>query len=101
MKVSDLSGVALDWSVFEAEFGAAGFEFSPSFRPSTDWSVGGPIIERECIDLEYRPPGTVHEWIAVKGNHFSGGMTALEAAMRCYVASKLGNEISISKELLK
>lgn len=96
MKVSDLSGAALDWAVFEVEFGTIAFEFTQSFRPSTNWAQAGPIIERERIRLD--PRGV---WVA--GHDSSNdeylGPTPLIAAMRCYVASKLGNDISIPEEL--
>ena len=64
---------------------------------STDWAHGGPIIERERIDVLYE-----HDlrWIAVpqKGIE-SYGPTPLIAAMRCYVASKLGDTVDIPEEL--
>jgi len=64
---------------------------------STDWAQGGPIIERERIDVLYE-----HDlrWIAVpqKGIE-SYGPTPLIAAMRCYVASKLGDEVEIPEAL--
>lgn len=69
------------------------------YTPSTDWAQGGPIIERENI---YLIPH-YGEWEAYK---LTGPMnrqyseTPLTAAMQCYVASKLGNEIEIPKELL-
>ena len=64
---------------------------------STDWAYGGPIIEREIKTLERDGDG----WFARTQQGFTAlGATPLEAAMRCYVASKLGNEIDIPKELL-
>jgi hypothetical protein len=98
MKVSDLSGVALDWAVAAARIDGA-FEFyaTPSWSPSTNWSQSGPIIERERIRLD--PRGV---WVA--GHDSSNdeylGTTPLIAAMRCYVASKLGDDISIPEELI-
>jgi len=68
-----------------------------TYNPSGDWMQGGPIIERERIDVLYE-----HDlrWIAVpqKGIE-SYGPTPLIAAMRCYVASKLGDEVEIPDEL--
>jgi hypothetical protein len=82
------------------------------YAPSTNWSQGGPIIEREGICLRKEPDGS--GWYAVTdGKNFldgrccaagasdGGGDTPLIAAMRCYVASKLGDEVEIPKELLK
>ncbi|WP_019142407.1 phage protein NinX family protein [Noviherbaspirillum massiliense] len=59
------------------------------YRPSTDWSQGGPIIERECIELSKQ--GEV--WHARKLHPpeiKSDGSTMLEAAMRAYVTSRFG-----------
>ena len=115
MKTSELIGPALDWAVAKCE-GIAGeitrggfilFVKDPAenpdlFCPSTDWAQGGPIIEREGICLYsmdavapwdariYEPDA--EPWQAV-------GDTPLIAAMRCYVASKLGDEVDVPEEL--
>jgi hypothetical protein len=102
MKTSELTGAALDWAVAKCE-GATDFWFdtvathwvkldgkdralrqgwAQSYLPSTDWSEGGPIIEREGINLFQRK-----------------GPTPLIAAMRCYVASKMGDYVEIPEEL--
>ncbi len=88
------------------------------WTPSTNWAQGGPIIEREGIALRYSPKHK--KWYA-KRETGSGetvfwpaqeysvtakkkvtarweGPTPLVAAMRCYIASKLGNDIEIPKE---
>jgi len=75
--------------------GGSGF-----YSPSTDWAQGGPIIKREKI-------GTLREarnvWSAsTKWDDPAKvfyGKTKLIAAMRCYVASKLGDEVEIPEEL--
>ena len=87
MKTAELTGAALDWAVPLA-----------MFEPSTDWAQGGPIIERERISVVAMPDGS---WQAQGINlrpHFHNP-TPLIAAMRCYVASKLGDDIEIPKEL--
>jgi hypothetical protein len=71
---------------------------------STDWAQGGPIIEREEISIEYGRAEFKSEWIAYKlglpdEDNPQGGPTPLIAAMRCYVASKLGDEVEIPEEL--
>lgn len=65
--------------------------------PSTDWEMGGPIIERERItvraDFSTEQPG---EWAAMcKAGGYGEGPTFLIAAMRAYVASKLGDEVEL------
>jgi len=65
---------------------------------STDWAIGGPIIEREKITIEYE--GDPDPWCAcIMADQEVYGPTPLIAAMRCYVASKLGDTINIPKEL--
>ncbi len=77
------------------------------YSPSADWAQGGPIIEREEIGLQRNAPCSFgREWeargsIMAKGAgyQFAYGPTPLIAAMRCYVASKLGDDIDIPEEL--
>lgn len=96
IKTQDLTGPALDWAVEVAE------EMTVSqreFQPSTNWSQGGPIIERENIGLQRW--NEEHEWRSDIGGDFdSYGPTPLIAAMRCFVASRLGDEVEIPEELL-
>ena len=116
MKTSELTGPALDWAVAKCE----GDEYAPEFAEdhdgneypasaySTDWAQGGPIIEREGITLKQVADGTwradyskavlkadksAYAYLANKGQ------TPLVAAMRCFVASKLGEEVNIPAEL--
>jgi len=108
MKTNELSGAALDWAVAKA-IG----EYKPVEVPnySTDWAQGGPIIEREWIELSNggdSGPLNVSggPWVAYKYDHNSNategkGPTPLIAGMRCYVSSKLGDEVEIPSELLE
>ena len=97
MKVSELTGAALDWAVAKCE------QFvEDEFEPSENWADGGPIIEREKIGLKYT--GAAMEFVAwVNGElstvHDHYGPTPLVAAMRCYVAMKMGDEIELPEEL--
>lgn len=123
MKVSELEGALLDAWVAKAH-GMVGMEHPiakgmpltrfwgydkmegvhagprvtvTKFKPSTDWSWGGPIIERERIRLNYRGAGI--PWAAQMFPSNPGfpvygyGGTPLIAAMRAYVASKYGEEV--------
>jgi hypothetical protein len=95
MKTSEMSGAALDWAVGQAT-GFDNGDWLPDY--STDWAAGGPIIEREGISV-----GTGLDsptWYANKGvmQHHHFGTTPLIAAMRCYVASKLGDDVEIPEE---
>ena len=99
MKVSELRKAELNFWVAKAEgYEVEGWwneiyireKFSVStevYSPSTNWSQGGPIIEREKISVEYTDEG----WESY--DPVMRGRTALEAAMRCYVASKFGEDV--------
>ena len=68
---------------------------------STNWAQGGPIIEREQITVEYQGWGGEDQWIGyIRHDEEIAGPTPLIAAMRCYVASRLGDEVDIPEELL-
>jgi hypothetical protein len=113
MKTSEMIGAALDWAVAKCEKYPMGIWYDedqlpmirddevPEWKPSTDWAQGGPIIEREAITTR---PLAKTRWEADTfdrdGNEFLfDGPTPLIAAMRCYVASKLGNDVEIPEAL--
>ena len=128
IKTSELTGAALDWAVAKAEgllepkefFGkmvapvvldmeywsngdpmvrlnpCPDVYYRADYDPSTDWAQGGPIIEREGITLTHQ----ADQWSAQTDDDlFAYGPTPLIAAMRCYVASKLGDEVEVPDEL--
>ena len=123
MKTNELTRTALNWAVAKCEGATNEWrEDGPfwwngvpcirsgghdvNYRPSTDWAQGGPIIERENINIE-----TWHgawqaelEFLPDDDTHYrygkGAGPTPLIAAMRCYVASKLGDTVDIPEELL-
>jgi len=135
MKTSELIGPALDWAVAKCE--GLDFEIDarpphyPSimlasknvwgerrcifdeedggiwFRPTTDWSQAGPIIDRERIHVAPQHPSK-GGWMAVWEKEDTEYPTKygfvspspLIAAMRAYVASRLGDEVEIPEELL-
>jgi len=121
VKVSELTNTALDWAVAKCELiqHLTSLGKTPNYEQcdsialsktrlglgySTNWALGGPIIERELIRVVApkvqgvcwvaRSPDGINAW------HEAIGPTPLIAAMRCYVASKLGDEIKIPEELL-
>jgi hypothetical protein len=109
MKTFELTGAALNWAVAKCEGKCEGdfawyYDRRNTFNYSTDWSQGGPIIEREVIVLTHPKYDC---WTASAQDstdldmslYQEDGSTPLIAAMRCYVASKLGDEIEIPKEL--
>jgi hypothetical protein len=107
MKTSELIGPALDWAVAKCEKTPVSdsdlvklIRTMDCYKASTNWSQGGPIIEREEIEIGryYNLPDG--QWYAeARDGTYRRGPTPLIAAMRCYVASKLGDEIEIPEEL--
>ncbi|MES1982441.1 MAG: phage protein NinX family protein [Pseudomonadota bacterium] len=72
------------------------------WKPSTNWLQGGPIIERERLEIMLRMTAGEWqgEWRAIniwsdRENRYAQayGDTPLIAAMRCFVASKFGAEV--------
>lgn len=130
IKTSELSGPALDWAVaqvmgirtyveryrhtmtgrcvLDADLVDMETDGEQELRFSRDWAQGGPIIEREEIGIKRNAPCSKgREWeaspsITAKGagGKYGYGPTPLIAAMRGYVASKLGDEIEIPEELV-
>ena len=104
IKTQDLTGAALDRAVAQSivmpDYGLR--DKDDGYHPSTDWAQGGPIIEREYIDVAYFPGESV--WGASTDmrdhDYMQFGLTPLIAAMRCFVASKLGPEVEIPDSLL-
>ncbi|WP_314439464.1 phage protein NinX family protein [Massilia timonae] len=123
MRTAELTGELLDYWVARAN----GWTFGPqhkalecdvwrdadgqivgtipasAYRPSTDWALGGPIIERERLiiaagnnywaAIDTNPAnGLIYE-ICEVGRHGCTGPTPLVAAMRVYVASKFGDVV--------
>lgn len=92
IKPEKLNDAALNWAVGYCEDTLLD---STPYAYSTDWAWGGPIIEREGIDL-YQSGCWAAE---VGGANRQEGRTPLVAAMRCYVKSRLGNEVNVPDEL--
>lgn len=117
MKTSELSGKALDWAVAKCEGKDGDCEIFKTniwygrvtsgfirYHPSTNRDQGYEIVEREGIHLLCDDDLT--EWTAsaprknlVGWRLLSWGPTPLIAAMRCYVASKLGEYVDVPDEM--
>ena len=118
--VMELSGMALDYAVAIVE-GGHSLEFDGitwaftldgktrvlsqgwgliGYQPSREWQHGGPILEREQIALAInRGKG---QWFAMGTSGCIGsGPTPLKAAMRYYVASKLGDSVKIPRGIME
>jgi hypothetical protein len=136
VKIDELSGLALDYAVAVCE-GHLGWESTDddeypfdghfterkgvyfygslaTLKYSRDWSLAGPIIEREAICIVqgfYRQKQNdgVRAYVCRVDSHTPTGASTIEArgstpliaAMRCYVASKAeGDSVMIPEELI-
>lgn len=104
IETSKLEGIALDYAVAKC-INRVNRHFVTQWETShqnysTDWSQGGPIIERERIETRYDRTGRFSEpWIATTLERMITGQTPLIAAMRCFVASRLGDTVEIPQEV--
>jgi hypothetical protein len=125
IKLSDTTPIQIDWLVAKCEdilhpwghirilegrvmwISPGNHEVADSwhhYSPSTDWLEGGPIIERENVGIVCQQPESTQRCAYRQTNDgevfYYYGPTPLIAAMRCYVASKLGDEVEVPEELL-
>lgn len=107
IKVSEASGPVLDWMVRYAQNGRPPIDYVPNRDNfSTCWNKGGPILTRERISRTIDHSGL---WIAYWTDGYTDGdegklwmqcnSSELVAGLRCYVASKLGDEVEFPDEL--
>jgi hypothetical protein len=107
-----LTGAALDWAAaicvggdVRTEFGVflnrgRGYEY---FTPSTNPEQAKRIIKskRIAIKLSDGYGGPAYKWAAsVESGHMATGPTKSIAALRCLVASQLGDEVDMPEELV-
>jgi hypothetical protein len=106
-KWSKFSPASIYTRTFDDDGNPDGYMTGPDRLYSRKWEAGGPIIEREGLSIRYAQKDARGAWYAVQGpNRFlspdfeGSGPTPLIAAMRCYVASKLGDTIEVPGELI-
>lgn len=126
IKTSSLIGPALDWAVAKCENkidkGPYGqpvcvegelhlyyldTTLNDTYRPSTDWAQGGPILTDARISRTIDHSGL---WVAYISEGYGEpeddrkfmqcDRSELVAGLRCYVTSELGDEVEVPKELL-
>lgn len=112
--------VASWWFTIDGKSRTTASGWAQAFNPSTNWAHGGPILEREGISVWRSLFPEIGLWCAAPCEYTTTtsdefdqrvddddmqspihGPTPLIAAMRCYVASKLGEEVEIPEEVLK
>jgi len=122
MKTSELTGDALVWAVATCEGytdlhkikGRMPHEPNLAMLPprleygamelweigsDSDWEFFGPIIEKEGIRLHRSHTGDWWAGAESEPHKPISGPTPLIAAMRCYVASRLGDEVDVPEGL--
>lgn len=131
VKTCELKGLALDWVVDTLQspeplsihyhkdgsdlwiWVASGVPYPPGPPSySSSWALTGPLIEREGIEIfcnlskvqAARFANAQADWRACmnhsRGQH-SYGTDPILAALRCYVAYKLGEKVQVPAETLK
>ena len=111
IKTNDLIGAALDWAVAKCEGVVSDdiddfcLSVKDEFAYSTSWALGGPLLDRKNISISPTYAGGVPVgWVAEHGYGITfiqcDGPTPLVAAMRCFVASHLGDEVDVPDELI-
>ena len=129
VKTADLLDAPLDWAVAQCKgfkkirampawsnkHGAHGGpqvmvsneeDSSFDYRPSTNWSQGGPIVDREGIYFGPLPDKGIRAYRFIDGeccnimDCWGASITRCVVAMRCFVASRFGDEVDIPDELL-
>ena len=116
IKVAEATQLQLNWLVAKVEgkdgvlhddgitrcivIAAPSGVYKGTYSPSINWAQGGPIIERELDMLVKQDSG---QWLASVPNPevaWHLGPAPLITAMRCYVASKLGDEVEVPEGLV-
>ena len=121
IETSGMKDLALAWAVAQCEGyrgvesltkpdplddGALEHRWLRDYSPSTNWAHGGPIIEREGVSVERVTSALWDAYLIREDKKYGGierieadGPTPLIAAMRCYVASRLGDEVEVPDAL--
>lgn len=118
VKTAELEGAALDWAV--AMTGAVtveqngldldargrptvGGDMKIPYEPSKNWAQCGPLIEKYKLDIGAPLESKDGPWVAnTEWGHPLGhkAPTPLIAACRAIVAAKLGDTVSVPRELV-
>ena len=106
----EMKGYEVPTFVLAMDKGGPGWVEFDDLDYDRDWSRGGPIIEQESIGIQMAYPaedGKPALWYAaafatsVKAPPRAHGPTPLVAAMRCFILSRLGEEVDVPDILLE
>ena len=113
VRVSNLVGAALDWAVAKAESVPVFIDHqgwvrklpddTSAWRPSWNWSQGGPLLDKHRGGAQHNPALTVDA--SYSGGPACAGIwcygpTALVAFCRGLVHYKLGDTVQVPSELM-
>lgn len=119
VKTGELTGAALDWAVAQIEaeqneewcviargmtrtvFVIIEPDTGFNYAPSTDWSQGGPLIDK--YQVAYLRDGEDYAAVISRMDDegFGTGSNHLIAACRAIVAAKLGDTVRVPLELTR
>ena len=116
IKVPEATELQLDWIVAKCEdkngvlhddgitrcivIAAPSGVYKGRYTPTVNWAHGGPIIEGEHLQSHWAGPVLGYAAMHPDCKKYSYGPTMLIAAMRCFVASRLGDEVTVPEALL-
>lgn len=111
VRTSDLIGAALDWAVAKAQgveielpcSDVVWAKYAGVYSPSTDWSQGGPLIEKYGVAIDYRKLSKLWDahCSAMRGASWMNSCkTPLIAACRAIVSAHLGDSVDVPAELV-
>lgn len=107
IKTSELENHALNWAVAKCKnqdivldrgvlyFDGCDIE-ADYFN---DWNLGGPILDEEHTEFDYDEGAQIYR--SYDGIHSSEGPTHLIAGLRCYVVSRMGDEIEVPDHIVQ
>lgn len=112
VKTAELIGPALDWAVAKSVpqkhwpviVGGkvmldTDYDHLP-YSPSTRWQEGGPLLTGFSIEFEWVTDATIRAFTMIDSG-VGFGSDHLIAACRAIVAAKLGDTVSVPKELMQ
>ncbi|MDG9785381.1 phage protein NinX family protein, partial [Metapseudomonas otitidis] len=124
LRTCDLIGAALDWAVAKAQgveielpcSDVVWAKYAGVYSPSTDWSQGGPLIDKMLKSgkweiIQWGNPGVAlqnfdNDCLPVDGVSYGdksilqSGETVLIAACRAIVSAHLGDSVDVPAELV-
>lgn len=107
IKTSELDGHALNWTVATCKnLGTTmhrgvlyfdGCDIEADFF--SNWELGGPILDEEHMEFDYDEATQIYS--AYDGIHSGQGKTHLISGLRCFVVSRMGDEVDVPDHIFQ